>query len=115
MGARFVKSPYGVTKTSENRPDSLSDGESKQERYERKHTGSFPELRRAVLERDGFRCVECGMSDEEHKKADTGTNGGLHIHHVKPVSEFDDPEDAHTLDNLKSLCEGCHLKIHGWR
>ena len=50
-------------------------------------------LRRAVLERDGYRCRECGRS------------GALEVDHV--VRRHDGGSDA--LDNLQSLCRDHHL------
>jgi hypothetical protein len=49
--------------------------------------------RQAALERDGFRCVQCGREDR------------LHVHHK------DDP-DCHEADNLVTLCASCHRKEH---
>jgi len=33
------------------------------------------------------------------------------IHHIKPVREFDDPADAHQLDNVVCLCRSCHRTV----
>lgn len=66
-------------------------------------------LRSEALERDDYQCQSCGMSEGEHQ--DTfGT--GLNVHHVTDVAEFDDPDDADTLDNVESLCVECHGKEH---
>jgi len=49
------------------------------------------------------------MSEDEHQDTfDTGLN----VHHVTDVAEFDDPDDADTLDNVESLCVECHGKEH---
>jgi 5-methylcytosine-specific restriction endonuclease McrA len=50
-----------------------------------------------VLERDGWRCQECGALEN------------LQVHHLKPRSRLGD--DAVT--NLVTLCAVCHGKIHG--
>lgn len=65
-------------------------------------------VRRAALERDDHRCVRCGVGREE-----LGRNPD--VHHVVPVREFlDEPAttvaDAHTLDNVVSLCVDCHRR-----
>lgn len=61
------------------------------------YSGSrWRQSRRAVLSRDNRRCQDCGS--EEY----------LHIHHVIPVREFENPEDAHYPDNLVVLCKYCH-------
>jgi 5-methylcytosine-specific restriction endonuclease McrA len=53
-------------------------------------------MRMAILERDGFRCRECGA------------HGRLEIDHVKPVRTH--PKLAWDPDNLQALCASCHTK-----
>lgn len=65
-------------------------------------------VRRQALERDGYRCVVCGTSQEE-----LGRNPD--VHHIIPVRWFIESdehtrEDAHYLENVISLCIGCHRK-----
>ena len=54
-------------------------------------------VRRKALDRDLWRCQGCGKA------------GRLEVHHVTPLeaggSEFD-------LDNLTTLCIGCHIRVH---
>ena len=64
--------------------------------------------RLAALERDGYACQICGVT-----KAELGRNPD--VHHIVPVrifveSDSHDKTDAHTLDNVVSLCVGCHRK-----
>lgn len=66
-------------------------------------------VRTRVLERDGYVCQGCGMSNEEHLESDL-IGGGLHIHHKKKFTRFDTYEAANRLDNLISLCAKCHRK-----
>lgn len=54
------------------------------------------EGRAAVLERDGYRCAECGSEDN------------IQIHHIIYRSKG----GADTIDNLKCLCAECHYKKH---
>ena len=54
-------------------------------------------LRFVVFKRDGFRCVICG------------SRHNLVCHHIIPVR----CGGSHNLDNLITLCEDCHKKIHG--
>jgi hypothetical protein len=63
------------------------------------HRGSdWPEVRLAVLERDGYSCQDCGFSS---------FNGfGLHVHHVIPYRLR--PEND--LCWLVTLCNPCHAK-----
>jgi 5-methylcytosine-specific restriction endonuclease McrA len=53
-------------------------------------------LRHRVLERDGWRCQQCGSSKD------------LHVHHLAKRSKLGD--DA--LDNLITLCVICHQRQH---
>lgn len=60
--------------------------------------------RREALERDDYRCVRCEKTaDELEQNPD--------VHHIKPVREFENPEEAHTLTNLVSLCRSCHCLV----
>ena len=62
------------------------------------NTRDYKLLRRRVLERDGWRCQNCGSSNE------------LHVHHLAKRSELGD--DA--LDNLITLCAACHQAQHNF-
>jgi RNA-directed DNA polymerase len=59
----------------------------------------WQELRRQVLQRDGYTCQYCGGTDY------------LEIHHIKARSQggTDSPE------NLTTLCETCHIQSDGYR
>jgi len=35
----------------------------------------------------------------------------LDIHHIVPVQEFEQPEDANNLQNLTALCRTCHVAV----
>ncbi len=50
-------------------------------------------LRRAILERDGWRCRECGAYGNE-------------VDHIRPLHKGGDPWDS---DNLQTLCRSCHI------
>lgn len=53
-------------------------------------------LRKAALERDGYRCVTCSA------------RGRLEIDHIRPVRTH--PDLAFDLGNLQSLCPSCHAR-----
>jgi ATP-dependent DNA helicase RecQ len=57
----------------------------------------YDTLRRQVLERDGWRCQNCGSAMN------------LQIHHLKPRSKLGHDE----ISNLLALCAGCHALLHG--
>ena len=57
---------------------------------------AYAQLRRQVLDRDGWRCQNCGRGSE------------LQVHHLRFRSAFGDDE----MENLITLCFSCHEKIH---
>lgn len=74
------------------------------------YTGSWKRQRRAVLERDGYECRACGLTDDESRERD---GRGLEVHHVVPIRRFDSTDDAHSLENLVTACRRCHIKYEG--
>lgn len=65
-------------------------------------------VRKRALERDDYACIVCEIDAEE-----LGRNPD--VHHLIPVRVFvESPlltiDDAHTLDNVVSLCPGCHRR-----
>lgn len=65
-------------------------------------------VRERALERDDHRCVLCGTTEDE-----LGRNPD--VHHVVPVRRFVETpvtteRDAHYLENVVSLCPGCHRR-----
>lgn len=64
--------------------------------------GTWFQKREEVLVRNDYTCQVCGEHDESN-----------HVHHIKPVREFDDPEDAHFDENLITVCESCHPEVEG--
>jgi len=64
--------------------------------------------REAALERDGYTCVLCGTDAD-----DLGRNPD--VHHIVPVRTYveagsHDKTEAHELDNVVTLCPGCHRR-----
>ena len=60
---------------------------------------AYERLHRQVLERDGWRCQDCGRQDN------------LQVHHIRPRSRLGDDSEV----NLITLCEKCHSGLHGAR
>lgn len=54
-------------------------------------------------ERDRFRCVSCGVTEEALGRQ-------LDVHHIVPYRMFGSSEEANRLSNLISLCSSCHAK-----
>ena len=59
-------------------------------------------LRIAVLQRDNYLCVRCLA---KYRIAPAKI-----VHHIKPRQEY--PELELEIDNLESLCNGCHEAEH---
>lgn len=57
---------------------------------------NWSQIRQEALEKDGFKCGNCGSTDL------------LDVHHIVPLSAGGSSE----LGNLKTLCRSCHSKIH---
>jgi len=55
------------------------------------------ELDVQALQRDGYRCCECGRTE------------GLECHHIVPL-----PGGPDELENLATVCHRCHRRRHDW-
>lgn len=75
----------------------------------RHYAGGWRTAREKALIRDEHECQDCGLTDEEHRER---WENGLHVHHIVPYHTFDDPEAAHGLWNLLTLCWRCHERRH---
>ena len=58
-----------------------------------------------ALERDGYRCVDCGTSASEKRPR------RLTVHHIDRTGRLG-PDANNDLANLISLCRRCHLNRH---
>ena len=61
---------------------------------ERPSRRQWGKVRLKVLDRDGWTCAKCGKA------------GRLEVDHIKPLEE---DGALYDLDNLQSLCRGCHF------
>lgn len=66
------------------------------------YPADWDERRKKVYQRDGYECQSCGAQGGQ--AGDTE----LHAHHETPISEG----GSHDLDNLVTLCKGCHNDQH---
>lgn len=66
------------------------------------------EKRKNVRERDGFRCVYCGIDNDTHKEM---YGSKLHVHHIKPARLVEDESERNAMENLETVCSSCHRKV----
>lgn len=68
--------------------------------------------RRRALKRDGFACVDCGISQDDCR-AKYGR--GLDVDHIEPFHNFGNSVVANRLSNLACRCTSCHRKAEAKR
>lgn len=69
-------------------------------------------VRTEVINRDGSKCVACGLTRTAHKER---YGRDIEVHHKTPAHIFTDEEGAyekfaHHKENLVTLCWGCHQR-----
>ena len=57
--------------------------------------------REKIRERDGNICQVCEETSENW----------MPVHHIIPVREFDDPNEAHFEENMVQVCRSCHMTV----
>lgn len=62
---------------------------------------SWRRARRDARKRDDYTCRRCGKVMKPPGRAPD-------VHHIKPVSSFENADEANALDNLVTLCHPCH-------
>lgn len=80
--------------------------------FEQYYGENWHETRRIVLRRDQYRCQQCGVTEPEHRREHSF---GLDVHHIEPLSSFENPEEANQMENLIALCRRCHNGIDSRR
>jgi putative restriction endonuclease len=67
-------------------------------------------LRRQAIAIHGLSCKACDFDFEkaygEHAK------GFIHVHHVKPISEYEEDQSVDPATDLITLCANCHAVVH---
>lgn len=69
------------------------------------YQGHWKRQRQAAKRRDNWTCQSCHRTFAPRSR-------GIDVHHVIPYTVGQDPEIAHALDNLISLCRQCHNALH---
>lgn len=72
------------------------------------HSKDWEHARDAALIRDHHLCQHCLAKSE--------ITPAVMVHHIIELTpeNISDPNIATDLDNLVSLCDRCHKKVHGW-
>lgn len=73
-------------------------------RSKNRYGANWREIRRRILERDRYRCQHCAVQQHVEKE----NNRSLEVHHIKPLTSFEEPEKANFEENLITLCQSCH-------
>ncbi len=63
---------------------------------------TWPQQRLQALKRDHHRCQICGALE---------IDAPHHVHHKTPFRTFASAEAANQLENLMTVCPGCHRKV----
>lgn len=66
-------------------------------------------MRKNILKRDNYSCQLCNKTEDEHLE-ELGV--GLSVHHINPIRNFENPNDANSNTNLITLCHSCHSFVH---
>ncbi len=69
-----------------------------------------PLLRKQAIAIHGDTCAACGFSFKE-AYGDYAA-GFIHIHHTKPISEFEGAVKVNPMTDLVPLCANCHAVVH---
>lgn len=77
-------------------------GVSKEKKYKHYYSFEYTTWRRAIFERDGYRCQVCCQ-----------VGGYLTAHHIKSWAHY--PELRYDINNGITLCESCHMKIDNYK
>ena len=92
----------------EPQPRELTEGAKSHIETEQKKRN--PQLRKACLDHYGYQCQCCGM-DFESLYGDAGIRF-IEVHHLKPISTYEDEHTVNPLTDLVPLCSNCHSMIH---
>lgn len=68
---------------------------------------NWKQQREKALKRDNYKCIVCGMSNDQHKNR---YGQGLHVNHIKPYHNINNYKIANKTTNLETLCVKHHME-----
>jgi len=74
------------------------------EGFKPEYGNSWKEVSEEIREKYNRRCFLCSKKEKKLERK-------LDVHHILPVSEFDEVNQAHFEENLVALCRSCHLDV----
>lgn len=86
----------------------MSEGGKIHTEYERRYRNSA--LRRACIAEYGWVCQVCGF-DFSKAYGELGEDF-IEVHHLEPISTFEEEHQVDPLTQLVPLCSNCHSMIH---
>lgn len=69
-----------------------------------------PDARRDCITHYGFDCHVCGFNFGE-VFGNIG-EGFIHVHHLTPLSHYDDEHEVDPIEDLRPVCPNCHAMLH---
>jgi 5-methylcytosine-specific restriction endonuclease McrA len=76
--------------------------------YEPYYGPNWERKRQETRERDGYKCILCGITDGASKLIH---GRELSVHHVIRINDFETPAEANDLGNLLTVCTYCHQRV----
>jgi len=73
----------------------------------------IPKNREQAIKIHGYICKGCKFNFEKTY----GSHGKdfIHVHHIKPVSQFEKPQKVNPETDLTVVCPNCHAMIHRYK
>lgn len=69
-----------------------------------------PAARQKCIEYYGTNCTICGIDLGEIYGEELA--GRIHVHHLNPISEYDEEHEVNPIEDLRPVCPNCHMVIH---
>jgi len=73
----------------------------------------IPENRKQAIKIHGVTCKACDFNFE--KKYGSHGKDFIHVHHIKPISQFEKPKRINPETDLIPLCPNCHSMVHRFK